>query len=242
MKSLEYINLLSLTDTLVSLTAAFILGGLIGIERQIRQRTAGLRTNVLVCTGAALFVDVGVSYYTLHGGNTSPVHVIAYVVSGVGFLGAGVIMREGGSVRGINTAATLWGSAAVGCAAGADLLLEAIVGALFVLAANTLLRPAVNRINRQPIDTQDMEATYIIYAIAERERRKEALHLIESTFDTAGIPLRDIEVRAFGEQEIEIEAALLPTSIGGNELDPLLAKLRRNSGIRQAFWSASTTE
>ncbi|MFS2116942.1 MgtC/SapB family protein, partial [Herbaspirillum frisingense] len=106
MQILANINLASLLDTLISLTAAFILGGLIGLERQYRQRTAGLRTNVLVALGAAVFVDMA----NRMGGHEGAVHVVAYVVSGVGFLGAGVIMREEGNVRGINTAATLWGS------------------------------------------------------------------------------------------------------------------------------------
>src|SRR5690606_17195178 len=162
MQSIQYISLASLIDTTASLLVAFLLGGAIGLERQVRQRTAGLRTNVLVCTGAALFVDIAVRFHEIHGGTPGPLHVLAYVVSGVGFLGAGVIMREEGNVRGINTAATLWSSAAVGCAAGADLLLEAVLGALFVLAANTLLRPMVNRINRQPIDIAMVEATYSI--------------------------------------------------------------------------------
>jgi putative Mg2+ transporter-C (MgtC) family protein len=100
----QKLNWLSLADTLVSLTVAFVLGGLIGLERQYRQRTAGLRTNILVALGAAIFVDLA---NHLHGAEGAT-HVIAYVVSGIGFLGAGAIMREEGGVRGLNTAATLW--------------------------------------------------------------------------------------------------------------------------------------
>jgi putative Mg2+ transporter-C (MgtC) family protein len=162
MQAWQNINLLSLADTLVSLIAAFLLGGLIGLERQYRQRTAGLRTNVLVALGAAIFVDMA----NRLGGASSAVHVIAYVVSGIGFLGAGVIMREECNVRGLNTAATLWGSGAVGAAAGADLIVEAAMGTMFVLAANTLLRPVVERINRQPLDTPSVEVTNTVYVIA----------------------------------------------------------------------------
>jgi putative Mg2+ transporter-C (MgtC) family protein len=90
-------------DSFVSLFAAFVLGTLIGAERQYRQRSGGLRTNVLVAVGAAAFVDVGQHL----NGNPGAVQIIAYVVSGVGFLGAGVIMKEGGNVWGLNTAATL---------------------------------------------------------------------------------------------------------------------------------------
>ena len=105
MEAIHNIDIASFYDTLVSLAAAFILGGLIGFERQYRQRTAGLRTNVLVAVGAAVFVDMA---NRLHG-HEGAIHVIGYVASGIGFLGAGVIMREEGSVRGLNTAATLWG-------------------------------------------------------------------------------------------------------------------------------------
>jgi putative Mg2+ transporter-C (MgtC) family protein len=242
MQAFVHLNLLSLADTALSLLLAFVLGGAIGLERQVRQRTAGLRTNVLVCTGAALFVDVAVRFHEIHGGTPSALHVVAYVVSGVGFLGAGVIMREEGNVRGINTAATLWGSAAVGCAAGADLLLEAVLGCGFVLAANTLLRPVVNRINRQPIDTEQVEATYTVYVIAQKERRKEALALLEQTFEAAEYPVRDVEVHPFGAAEVEIEAVLLPTSVDGDVLDRLTERLRQSPFISQAFWSPSTTE
>lgn len=103
MKFVNNINFASLLDTLISLCAAFFLGGLIGLERQYRQRTAGLRTNILVALGAAIFVDAA-NHLTWHNG---AVHVMAYVVSGIGFLGAGVIMREEGNVLGINTADTL---------------------------------------------------------------------------------------------------------------------------------------
>lgn len=242
MQNLNNINLLSLADTLFSLTTAAFLGGIIGIERQIRQRTAGLRTNVLVCVGSALFVDIAVRFQEIHGGATSALQVVAYVVSGVGFLGAGVIMREEGNVRGINTAATLWGSAAVGCAAGADLLLEAILGAIFVLSANTLLRPIVNRINRQPLDNDTVEATYTVYAIVKKEHRKEALTLIEELSELAKLPLRNVEVHAFGTNEVEIEAVLLPTSIDGGELDDLIHKIKQSEIISQVFWSPSTSE
>jgi putative Mg2+ transporter-C (MgtC) family protein len=137
MDALNNFNLHSLFNTVISLFTAFVLGSMIGLERQVRQRTAGLRTNTLVAVGAAAFVAMG----SRLSGNEGAVHVAAYVVSGIGFLGAGAIMKEGANIRGLNTAATLWGSAAVGAAAGADLIGEAFIVALFVLASNTLLRP-----------------------------------------------------------------------------------------------------
>src|ERR1700752_4360716 len=90
-------------DTLISLATAFVLGTLIGAERQYRQRTAGLGTNVLVAVCAAAFVDLAMQL----AGPGCDVRVIPYVVSGIGFLGTGVIMKQGIDVRGLNTAATL---------------------------------------------------------------------------------------------------------------------------------------
>src|ERR1700716_4771890 len=156
MRFLETFQTADFIDTLVSLSAAFVLGTLIGAERQYRLRSAGLRTNVLVAVGAAAFVDLAMQL----GAADGAVRVIAYVVSGIGFLGAGVIMKEGTNVRGLNTAATLWASAAVGSCAGADMLAQAAALTMFVLAGNTLLRPLVNAINRFPLDERSSEATY----------------------------------------------------------------------------------
>ena len=238
MQALNNINLDSLVDTLVSLSAAFILGGLIGYERQYRQRTAGLRTNVLVAVGAAIFVDMA----NRLAGAEGAVRVVAYVVSGIGFLGAGVIMREEGHVRGLNTAATLWASAAVGACAGADLVLEALLGTLFVLAANTLLRPIVNNINRQPLDVISAEVTNIVYVITQRSRQKAVFALLEAELERSNYPASDVDVHAFGSDEVEIEATLATTSVDGDELDALVARLSLSPLVQQAFWSPSTTE
>lgn len=238
MEAIHNMNLSSLLDSLISLIAAFVLGALIGFERQYRQRTAGLRTNVLVAVGAAIFVDAA---NRLHG-HEGAIHVLAYVVSGIGFLGAGVIMRGEGNIQGLNTAATLWGSAAVGACAGADLLLEAILGAGFVLASNTLLRPIVNRINRQPLNVEAVEVTHTVYVITRRDQQKEALGLLEETLESASYPIRDIKVHAFGENDVEIEAMLTATSVPGDELDSLAKRLSESQLITQAFWSPSTLQ
>ncbi len=237
MEALNNINLQSLLDTFVSLTTAFILGSMIGLERQYRQRTAGLRTNVLVAVGAAVFVDMA-NRLTGHDG---AVHVAAYVVSGIGFLGAGVIMKGDGSIRGLNTAATLWGAAAVGACAGADLMPEAILATLFVLAGNTLLRPVVNAINRKPIDDENSEVTYSVCVICHRQNQKEVRNQLESLLETANYPISDFHIHPFAQNEVEIHAKLLPTSIESEELDRVVEELTTISSVSQAFWSPSTT-
>jgi putative Mg2+ transporter-C (MgtC) family protein len=238
MEFIHNINYGSLTDTAVSLSAAFILGGLIGLERQYRQRTAGLRTNILVAIGAAIFVDAA-NRLTGHEG---AVHVMAYVVSGIGFLGAGVIMREEGNVRGINTAATLWASGAVGACAGADLILEAALATAFILAANTLLRPVVSFINKQPLDTRAVEVTNSVYIITPKHAQKLALKRFIQTLEDAGFQAQDVEVHQFGSDDVEIQAVLTASAVDGDEMDKLIAKIADQEFVTQAFWSPSTTD
>ncbi len=238
MESLNNINFISLADTAVSLSTAFILGGLIGLERQYRQRTAGLRTNILVAVGAAIFVDAA----NRLAGHEGAVHVMAYVVSGIGFLGAGVIMREEGNIRGINTAATLWGSAAVGVCAGADLILEAVLATFFVLAANTLLRPVVSLINQQPLDTDSVEVTNSVCIITPKRSQKIVLKQFIGILETAGYQTQDVEVHQFGADDVEIQAVLTASAVEGEKMDALIARLASMDFVTQAFWSPSTTD
>src|ERR1700751_2451279 len=118
----------------LNLALAIALGAAIGFERQWRQRLAGLRTNTLVALGAASFV----MFAGLYPGEASPPRGPAQVVSGIGFLGAGVIFKEGLNVRGLNTAATLWCSAAVGMLAGTGAFAEAAIVSASVAGVNLL--------------------------------------------------------------------------------------------------------
>jgi putative Mg2+ transporter-C (MgtC) family protein len=190
MAFLHSFTLSGFLNSLVSLFAAFVLGGLIGAERQYRQRGGGLRTHVLVAVGAATFVDIGIQL----NGNVGGTQIIAYVVSGVGFLGAGVIMKQGNNVWGLNTAATLWCSAAVGACAGADLAFEAIALTGFVLAGNTLLRPLVNAINRRPIDEGATEAIYEVRITTTADHLDDSRELLREVLEAANYPLQGMEV------------------------------------------------
>jgi putative Mg2+ transporter-C (MgtC) family protein len=226
----------SLLDSLISLATAFVLGAAIGAERQYRQRTAGLRTNVLVAVASASFVDLGMR---LAPGS---VQIIAYVVSGVGFLGAGAIMKEGVSIRGLNTAATLWGSAAVGACAGADMIAEALLTAGFVLAANTLLRPMANRILRSPVNEETTEANYSLSVICSQESQRDVLDAMQDELERARYPIGDLDVHPFGDTQIEIEAQLAPTSVDAAELDALQEKIGRLPGVVQVYWGSRSSD
>lgn len=137
-------RVLSWHDFVLRLGVAILAGVLIGLERQWRSRGAGPRTNTLVAAGAAMFVLIDAM--TTH--NSTPTRIASYVVSGVGFLGAGVIISDGVSIRGINTAATLWCAAAAGALAGSGYVWQAGVATAAVPAINVLLRPLGRRIDR----------------------------------------------------------------------------------------------
>jgi putative Mg2+ transporter-C (MgtC) family protein len=238
MRFLLTFQTLDFLDTLLSLGTAFVLGTLIGAERQYRQRTAGLRTNVLVAVGAAAFVDLAMQLAAADGA----VRVIAYVVSGIGFLGAGVIMKEGTNVRGLNTAATLWGSAAVGCCAGADMIAQAIALTGFVLAGNTLLRPLVNAINRTPIDAQASEATYSVTAVVDSDALETLRDGLVERLEAAQYPVAGVEIVARSNDRQQIVATLVSTAIDPKELDAVVTAFELQSGVRHATWGVSTKE
>jgi putative Mg2+ transporter-C (MgtC) family protein len=235
LQALDLINTASLGDTFISLFSAFIFGTVIGLEREYRQRTAGLRTNVLVAVASAIFVDIA----NRLSGPEGSVHVIAYIISGVGFLGAGVIMKNDGSVRGLNTAATLWGAAAVGASCRADLIPEAGLSTCFVVAVNTLLRPLVNGINRLPIDDEVSEVTYKVCVICEKSGQKLILSQLEDKLELSGFPTGHFSIQPFSGTQVQILAILISTSADPNSLDIIVQDLSNHSSVSQAFWSSS---
>jgi putative Mg2+ transporter-C (MgtC) family protein len=149
----------------LNIGAALVMGTLIGLERQWRQHTAGLRTNALVCLGAAMFVSLSL---LMHDAN-SPTRMASYVVSGIGFLGGGVILREGLNVRGMNTAATLWCSAAVGALSGSGFPLYAAVGTAVILTVHLTLRPLARWVDACSKAVGDVEVMYRLRVVCQEK-------------------------------------------------------------------------
>ena len=236
MRFVQTFDFFPFLDTLVSLASAFVLGAMIGDERQYRERTAGLRTTVLVAVGSAAFVDLAMRI----AGSTEAVRVISYVVSGIGFLGAGVIMKEGMNVRGLNTAATLWCAAAVGACTGSDMLAEGALVTLFVIAGNTLLRPLVNAINRIPLHERHSEATYEVVVTCETETLPVVREALAELLAQASYPAGDIVATPRGERRTEIVAKLVNTAVDPKELDAVLVAIEALSGVTHATWETST--
>ena len=238
MAAIANFNPTDFLNSLISLLVALLLGTLIGAERQYRQRTAGLRTNALVALGAAAFVDLGMRL----NANVGATQVLAYIASGVGFLGAGVIIKDGANISGLNTAATIWCSAVTGAFAGADHEAEAILMAVFTLAGNMLLRPLVHLIERAPIDERATEATYRLHVTVSQTRRDALRDLMVEKLEAANYPVREIEELERGEGEVELVAILTSTSVDPKELDAVATDLDKIAGVEHASWTAQTSE
>ena len=188
------------------LVTALLLGAIIGAERQWHQRIAGLRTNALVSAGAAMFVSIS----HLVPLNSTSLQVAAQVVSGIGFLGAGVIMREGLSIRGLNTAATLWCSAAVGSLCGLGFVREALIGAAGVIGANVLFRPLARKIDRQPSRASDVETQYELRLVCRGDDEAKLRVLLMHLLHALPITLRALhseDLNASGK--VEVRATLV---------------------------------
>ncbi|HTD23198.1 MAG TPA: MgtC/SapB family protein [Terriglobales bacterium] len=224
---------MDLIHFLLYLFAAFLLGSAIGAERQWHQRMAGLRTNALVSTGAALFVTISRLLPTGAGS----LQIAAQVVSGIGFLGAGVIMREGLSVRGLNTAATLWCSAAVGSLCGFGYLREAAIGASAVLLANIGLRPIALKIDRQPTGANGSETLYLFRLTcrsdSEGHVRALLLHAVQA-LPMALQALQSEDVDPAGK--VEVRATLLSSGRQDALLEQIVGRLSLESGITAVSW------
>lgn len=227
-------------EALLRLGAALLLGAAIGSERQWRQRMAGLRTNALVALGAAAFTVFGL----VTPGDASPTRVAAQVVSGIGFLGAGVILREGLNIRGLNTAATLWCAAAIGVMCGAGALLLAAGLAALILAANLGLRPLVRLIDRQPQAGAEVDHHYAVEVTckASKEQHIRAL-LLQAVAAAPDIRLRRLDSSDIatagdaGAERVAVRADLVASGNAAAWLEGVVGRLSLEASVSRAAWS-----
>lgn len=214
------------------LLTALACGAAIGFERQWRQRLAGLRTNTLVALGAATFV-VFAAQFT----EESPTRVAAQVVTGIGFLGAGVISKEGANVRGLNTAATLWCSGAVGLLAGAGYWRHAILAVVLVTSINLFLRPLIALIDRQPIENAEVEIFYLITVVCRADREAKLRALMLQSFSTDGLHLRELDsANIEGSDRVEIVAQATSDKQRELALECVVGRLSLEPDVTAARW------
>lgn len=221
----------------LNLAVALGCGALIGSERQIRQRMAGLRTNALVALGAAAFV----TFSTLFPGEVSPTRVGAQVVSGIGFLGAGIIFRDGLTIYGINTAATLWCSAAMGMMAGAGAWPYALAVTLLVVFVNLGLRPLVRWLKRHTSAGRPALQRWSVAVSCRPEEEGAARALLVRTVSLGGLRLAEIEMRPSAEAPGTLDLSATVTGEGATpaSVDQALARLAAEPGLLRVSWAAA---
>jgi putative Mg2+ transporter-C (MgtC) family protein len=221
-------------QTAINLGVATLLGAAIGFERQWRQRMAGLRTNTLVAIGAASFVI----FESLFPDNVSPTRVAAQVVSGIGFLGAGIIFREGLQVSGLNTAATLWCSAAVGLLAGSGKPVHAALTTAFVILVNLALRPLVRYINQQPIAQTETDLLYRIRVVCRNPDEAHLRALLLHSTSNAQLTLRQLDSTDLSDSgRVEVVAQLTAPANSDARLEQIVGRLSLEPTVSAASWS-----
>jgi putative Mg2+ transporter-C (MgtC) family protein len=222
-------------DFVLRLGAALLLGACVGLERQWRQRMAGTRTNALVSAGASAFVMCA---FIVRDTSRSEAQIVSYVVSGVGFLGAGVIFKDAGSVRGLNTAATLWCSAAIGAISGLGRPLHALILGAAVLVTNVLLRPLAYKLYPAQASGAEQEVTYgfelICNQVDEAHMRARLLQAMsQSSLTLTALRSEDIE----GTPKMKVTAQIKGLGRQDTALEQLVVRLSLEAGVSSVSWT-----
>lgn len=222
-------------ELLVRVGLATALGVVIGLERQWRSRMAGLQTMALVSTGSALYLILGA--YSFPG--SDPTRVAAQIVTGIGFLGAGVIMKQGLSVTGLNTAATLWSTAAVGALAGAWLWREAIASAAIVVAVNLFLQPLAEAMDRRKhwAGREHQPVVYSVIVTCRADRETDARELLLRTVRTPALRMTSMRSSPGAADTVEIRVGLSGATRDDSVIEEAAGVLAVDPLVQSVRWS-----
>ena len=211
---------------LINLLCCLALSFLIGLERQWRRRIIGLRTNVLVCIGAFLFVS-----FSVQMASDDITRIAAQVVSGIGFLGAGIILKDGNNVKGLNTAATLWCDAAIGVLCAGGLIIEAAIGTFCILFSNVCLRFITKKMMKTTIEKE----TYLIKITCDEDKELNIRTIISNIVRKENIYLKNIE-KANVQDKVEIKATINSEVIFNHIVDRLMNRIAVEPGVNSIGW------
>ena len=225
-------------DLVLRMGSALLVGAAVGLERQFHQRVAGTRTNALVAAGAAAFV---ISAAALTNNLDSQARIAAQIVSGIGFLGAGVIFKEGVYVHGLNTAATIWCSAAIGTLFGMGQYFLGLLTGVIVVFTNVVLRPLALRLSPMAPPTREQGVIYTLVMDCPAEHQQEARELLLKQFEGSPLTVTGLESGAGATASRAKIAASLRTVGRHDELmEKAIAAMSALHDIRAASWNMST--
>ncbi len=197
---------MNFNNYVIYLFICLLLSFLIGAERQYRRRFIGLRTTILVAVGSYLYVSFSL---LLSGENSDMTRIAAQVVSGMGFLGAGVIIKDGQKVRGLTTAATLWCDAAIGVLCAGGFIREAIAGTFAILFANIILR-YINKVINRSTEARHINERYLINVVASKDNLKTIKMEMEDFISKDSMTVNSINV---SNNEINYDICLIKSKV-----------------------------
>ena len=230
-------EVLPLNTFIFRLVLALLLGACVGIERELKQRNAGLVTNALVSLGAATYILISIHVSDSMGGD--PSRVLAQVVTGIGFLGAGLIIRDGFSVFGLNTAATVWCSAAVGCTCGFGCWKEALIATGAIIAAHFIFSPLVYAIEKRPLRNSIIkEIGYKITISTSKQSESEIRTLLMKKITAyPRFQIRSLTTSKDGSSEqVTIEGEILSYGRMEKELESVVVNLAGKPNVNSISW------
>jgi putative Mg2+ transporter-C (MgtC) family protein len=216
----------------IRLGVALALGSIIGFERQWAQKMAGLRTNALVALGACGFVVFSAIIKP-----DDPTRIAAQVVTGIGFLGAGIILREGVNVHGLNTAATLWCSSMVGTFAGGGFLIPSVMAAALVVATNLLLRPLARQLNWRALSATHAETYYSVEVTCNSAEEARTRSLLLHALSQSGLGLRRLDSEDIPDTaKVAVKAQVVAATRNDTLLEQIVGRLSLESYVSAVTW------
>ncbi len=233
--------MLTFNDYIIRMLCAFLMGTLIGVERQYRQRNAGLRTNILVAVGSAAFTVLSFSmapvyqYGTLIG---DPSRIAAQIVTGIGFIGGGLILKDGFTVRGLNTAATIWCSAGCGMLCGVGMIKEAGILVAIILFTHCVFRPLCSIVERKISGVNH----YCLRVECKLDSASRIQRLITSTVAMS----KDLKVESLHYKEQEGRNIVFCNMESNGEhkelMDLMVTRLHANPDVTGAGWEKHVSQ
>lgn len=225
---------LTALDVFTRLSAAALLGAMIGFERQWRHKPAGVHTTGLVAVGSALFAMLDL---ILKSGDST--RIMAGVVTGVGFIAGAVMFRSGFSIKGLNTAATIWATAAIGGLVGFELWPEAVGGAVAIVLLNGLFEPVSDALDRRSHHDKAGETEYKITARATLDNQSAVGDAIRAALDKTPFKVLSFSRHRVDDMGVDVVVEAVASKRADTAVDALCGQLLAVENVRQADWSST---
>lgn len=234
----ELLDITTILGFTLRLAIAIILGFIVGLERQWTKHQAGILTNVIVCVGAYAYSAFS---YIANQDNVDVTRIAAQVVCGIGFLGAGLILRDGTNVKGLSTAATIWTTAAIGILCTLPNILFSVIVAVAIVILHLVLHPLSSFINRKrQYDKEKERKVECLYKISikctEESESDVRSSLVKTIRNKNGVLLHNLESNDSDDGNVKIRAYITTVKKNDDIVESIIAHIGKEEGILSAGW------